>query len=202
MLLYAYGESALTLCALSRNLDDILQSLKDNSRPNSCRIFYRPSFGRRSANGNPDFGRFDFILLSQRDLYLGGTKWDKRSQVIEDNVLQIAPDQVRRHEIFQFYLDHWAYGDYQDWDEFQAKAQPLIDKQLPGTNTRLTTNLQTVFGTIREHYAVRPAIHNVLLFFHHECNARKLPLQASDGFEIICIDCAGATLNNFITIEM
>lgn len=145
---------------------------------------------------------FDFILLAEKTLYLGESRWDQRSQVINGNVLQVEPEQVRRHEIFSFYLDQWAYGNYEDWNEFREKAQPLIDKRLPEPGTRIAKNLQTVLGAIREQYAMRPATRNVLLFFHHDCNERKLPLQASDGFEIICVDCTGATVDNFVAISL
>lgn len=202
MLLYAYGETALTLCALSRNLDDILAALQDRSHPRDCRVFYRPSFGRKDGGDAPDMGAFDFILLTQRNLYLGESKWDKRFQVIRDGVVQLEPESLQRHKLFRFYLDQWAFGEYADWDAFRAGARPPVDKPVPATGSRLAENLQTVLGIIRDHYAAPPAVRDVLLFFHHQCGSMPVSLEASHGFEIVCVDCSAASKDNYIAIEM
>lgn len=202
MRLYGYGEDVLTLCALSRNFDDLLTALHDDSQPSACQVFYRPSFGRRGGEERAEFGEFDFVVLSPKNLYLGESKWDRSSEKIEDGVLRLQPEQIRRHEAFKRYIDHWAYGNYADWEEFREKAQSLMDKPIPEAETRLAANLQTVLGVIKEHFGSRPAILDVLLYFH-EADARgQPPVRASDGFELVCIDCSAAMRGNFVTFVM
>jgi hypothetical protein len=56
--------------------------------------------------------------------------WDRSAEEIEDGVLKLRAEQTRRYEVFKFYIDHWAYGDYANWRGFVEKAQPLIGKRL------------------------------------------------------------------------
>jgi hypothetical protein len=202
MRLYGYGEEALTLCALARNLDDILQALADRSRPPACQVFWHPSFGRRGGERRSEFGAFAFILLTRHNLYLGESRWDKLSQEIKDGVLKLGPDETLRHETFKFYVKNWAFGDYQHWDELREKAQPLIAKHIPGKETRLASNLKTVLAVIKEHFASEPAIKDVLLYFHDRDSQQPLPLQVGDGFELVCIDCTSAKRGNYVEIVM
>ena len=79
MELLGYGEDGLTLWAIKNRLDTILDKLKDDSDPNNCLVYYRPSFGRRGGLKSAQFGEFDFILLSEHGIYLVESKWDKLS---------------------------------------------------------------------------------------------------------------------------
>ena len=74
MQILGYGEDALTLWAMKNKLDVILEALNDSSDPSTCQVFFRPSFGRSGGDKSPQFGEFDFIILSQNGLYLGESK--------------------------------------------------------------------------------------------------------------------------------
>jgi hypothetical protein len=202
MRVYGYGEDVLTLCALQRNFVDLLNCLDDKSYPAGCEVFYRPRFGRATGDDQPEFGQFNFIILSRQCLYLGETKWDKRLEAIRDGVIAVEPEEKRRHEIFKFYLDHWAFGSYRDWAEFREQAQPLISKRLPAAETRLASNLRTVLAVIKEHFGSPPTVKDVLLYFHHGAATGGLPQRAGDGFELVCVDCSGSVRGNFIKVEM
>jgi hypothetical protein len=200
MQVFGYGEDALTLCTITRNIDDLLMAFDDKSHPSTCQVFYRPSFGRRGDVARSELGPFSFILLANHNLYLGESKWIKLSEKIEDGVLQLQPEHALRHEMFKFYIDHWAYGSYRDWEEFREQARPLADRQVPGKETRLASNLRTVLAVIREHYPSRPTVRDVVLYFHDGSAPEQLPLRASHDFELICVDCCGAVTGNFVKI--
>ena len=53
MKVLGYGEDALTLWALQNRLIQILDFLDDPSGPPECKVFFRPSFGRRGGSGSP-----------------------------------------------------------------------------------------------------------------------------------------------------
>ncbi len=63
MQILGYGEDALTLWALQNKLMEILKFLDDSSDQPECKIFFRPSFGRRGGAGSSQFGEFDLRLL-------------------------------------------------------------------------------------------------------------------------------------------
>jgi hypothetical protein len=200
MHVYGYGEDALTLCTITRNIDDLLMAFNDKSHPSTCQVFYRPSFGRRGSATRSELGRFSFILLANHDLYLGESKWDKLAESIDDGVLQLQPEYALRHDMFRFYIDRWAYGNYRDWEEFRQKASPLAARQVPGKETRLASNLRTVLAVIREHYPTQPTVKDVVLYFHDGSAPNQRPLRASHGFELVCVDCCGAVTGNFVKI--
>ena len=64
--LIGYGEDSLTLWATKEKLRDLLMQLSDPSDPESCKAFFRPSFGRGGGSKSPEFGEFDFILLTRK----------------------------------------------------------------------------------------------------------------------------------------
>jgi hypothetical protein len=202
MKLYGYGKDVLTLCAITRNFDDVLAALNDNSPQSDCQTFYRPRFGRLGVHQGPDLGEFEFIILSHQRLYLGESRWHRSPGDIEDGILQIEPELTLRHELFRFYIEHWAFGNYQDWEEFREQAQPHVNKQLPQEGTRLATNLQTVLGVIREHFPKQPTIRDILLYFHKAGIQEPAPHGASSGFELVCIDCSAAMKDNYVKIVM
>ena len=177
-------------------------ALDDHSLRTDCQTFYRPRFGRRGVRRGPDLGEFEFILLSHQYIYLGESRWDRSPGEIEDGVLQLKPDETLRHELFKFYIEQWAYGNYASWEEFLEKAQPLVDKQLARNGTRLASNLQTVLGVVREQYPKQPAVRDVLLYFHHACSEDQPPQKTGDGFELVCVDCSAAVKDNFVAIVL
>jgi hypothetical protein len=112
MQVIGYGEDALTLWAIANKLDVILDRLGDDSEPSACKVFYRPSFGRHGGESSAQFGEFDFIILGRHCLYLGESKWDRSPKGKENGVLKLRTEKTRRHEVFRFYIDHWAYGEH------------------------------------------------------------------------------------------
>ena len=182
---YGYGEDSLTLWALRHRLKDILEPFDDNTPTASCQVFYRPSFGRSGGDNSPQFGEFDFIILSKKTLYLGESKWDRSSLKIEDGVLKVGDVQARRHEIFKAYVTNWAFGEYQDWEVFREEARSQIGKPIPGKDSLLASNLQTILGAIRNHFDTEPDPEDVLLYFHRKGAADQPPPKANWGFKLV-----------------
>ena len=179
--------------------------MNDFSDPSICQVFSRPSFGRSGGDKSPQFGEFDFIILSQNRLYLGESKWDRSSEKLKDGVLKLRAEQKRRHEIFKFYVERWAFGSYSSWGEFTDKVKLQlngVEKPLAPQNSLLASNLQTVLRVIKKHYASLPDIRNVLLYLHDGTTIEQLPQKASEDFDLVCIDYSEDTLDNFIRIEM
>ncbi len=202
MRMYGCGKDVLTLCALQRNFVDILDCLHDRSYPAHCEVFYRPRFGRARGDHRPGFGQFNFIILSRQCLYLGETKWHRKLGAVQDGVITVEPKEKRRHEIFKFYLDHWAFGNYPDWAEFRERAQPLIGKRLPAPESRLASNLRTTLAVIKEHFGSPPPVKDVLLYFHHGPATEELPQRAGDGFELVSVDCSSSSDGKLVMVDM
>jgi hypothetical protein len=207
MQIFGYGEDALTLWAIKDKLDVILEAVEDSSDPSMCQVFFRPSFGRRGGDSSSQFGEFDFILLSKDRLYLGESKWIRSSEKVKGGILELRDEQKRRHEVFKFYVKQWAFGHHSSWREFTDKARLELEsgatKPLAPENSLLATNLLTVLGVIEEHYASRPDIRDVLLYFYDGETVEQLPQKASEDFDLVCIDYSQAdTLGNFIRIEV
>jgi len=205
MQLLGYGEDALTLWALKNKLDVILDTLNDLSGAPTCQVFFRPSFGRRGGESSPQFGEFDFIILAQACLYLGESKWEASSEEIREGVLELRAEQKLRHRLFRFYVEQWAFGDYSNWGEFIEGAKEELRrlnlvKPLAPKNSLLAINLQTVLGAIRNWYASRPHVRDVVLYFHNGRPAEQLPRRASEGFELVLVDYSEATFDNFIRV--
>jgi hypothetical protein len=206
MQILGYGEDALTLWAIKNKLDVILETVGDSFDPSMCQMFFRPSFGRRGGDSSPQFGEFDFIILSKDRLYLGESKWVRSSEKLKDGILELRVEQKRRHEVFKFYVEQWAFGSHSSWREFTDKAQLELEsgvvKPLAPTNSLLAANLKTVLGVIKEHYASMPDIRNMLLYLHDGAAVEQLPQKVSEDFDLVCIDYSGAdTLDNFIRIK-
>lgn len=182
MELYGYGEDALTLWVLCNHVDQLLADLGDVSEPNACIIFYRPSFGRRGGERSPQFGEFDFLLLTPNQIYLGESKWippgQRTTQVPE-------PDQhqLDRHAIFRAYVERWRAEKPSSWSAFFSTAHQLDwggekPKPLPGTGTRLASNLEAVLTMIASFYADfvgELTIIDVLLILHGDSPPLESP---------------------------
>lgn len=204
-----YGEDALTLWALQNRLEVILGQLDDSSDVSHCRVFYRPSFGR---GGHPRFGEFDFIILAERRLYLGESKWHRPPRKLTDRAFTLHRSQKNRHRLFRQYVKRWACGAYSDseWARFESDwraAPPQGILEPPARDgTLLADNLQTVLGVIREHYKVAvPEVIDVLLLLHQGQPVQQLPGRTQDGFVLVPIDYGDAAFlddkrKNFIVI--
>jgi hypothetical protein len=204
-----YGEDALTLWALQNKLIQILKFLKDASDPSECKIFFRPSFGRRGGSNSSQFGEFDFILLTKTCLYLGESKWDKSSELSNAGSLELRPEQKLRHRIFEFYVRKWAFGQYDSWKKFlegQEKfSKEEFGKPLAPINSLLKSNLMTVLGIISGHFTKTPQIINLLLYMYDSSSGEPPTMTVSkmdSKFHFVPVDYSGFGEGNFIPIEI
>lgn len=207
MEIFAYGEDALTLWAVKYKLSAILDTLKDRSLLEKCQVFFRPSFGRSGGESSSQFGEFDFIVLSQYRLYLGESKWDRSSEKIQEGILDLRSEQQLRHDLFKFYVEEWVFGSYENWRDFELQALSKLEmrgikKPIARRDSLLASNLQTVLGIIKRHYASLPEIRNVLLYLHSGTLTRPLPQTAGKDFEVVAIDYAAYVFDYFIKIEV
>lgn len=208
MEILAYGEDALTLWALKSKLGYILQELDDSSIHLQCLAFFRPSFGRRGGKNSSQFGEFDFILLTEKYIYLGESKWDHSSEKINYGKLELRGEQLLRHKLFKFYIDEWAlFGTHKDteWQKFvneakQKLVQEKIEKSIAPTNSLLAKNLQTILEFIKKHYPGLPTIENVLLYFHENSSIDQLPNKAGDDFKVVNIDYSNELTGSYIKL--
>jgi hypothetical protein len=207
MRILAYGEDALTLWAVTQKLSVILQALDDSSDPDDCQVLFRPSFGRSGGERSAQFGEFDFLVLAAEHLYLGESKWQGSSEKIRDGVLALRHEQLLRHRIFKFYMDEWAYGQYDKWPDFEVKAVSKLEnmdivKPIAPAGSLLASNLQAVLGAIQKHYLRKPELHNVLLFLHNGWDARNLPQSAGDDFRVVPLSYAEVAVGDFIQLSV
>jgi len=205
MEIFGYGEDALTFWALKNKLPIILESLGDSSSLSQCKAFFRPSFGRSGGVGSAQFGEFDFVLLSEKQIYLGESKWHRSSENISNGELKLREEQILRHIMFKFYIEEWAFGNYSNWDEFDKYATEKlkalgIHKPIASAQSLLASNLQTVLNIIKLQFDLRPQIKNVLLFLHDGTNIKSLPKQATSNFQVVTIDYSESASENFVVL--
>jgi hypothetical protein len=199
MEIFGYGEDALTLWALKNKLPTILKSLDDSSSLSQCKVFFRPSFGR---SGGAQFGEFEFILLSEKRLYLGESKWHRSSENISNGSLELREEQRIRHTMFRFYVEEWAFGNYSNWNEFSKYAISKLQVQdihmpIASEKSLLATNLQTVLKVVKLQFNSLPPIKNVLLFIYDSTYAKSLPERAGIDFNVVTVDCSEGVSKNF-----
>ena len=197
------GEDALTLWSMKNKLDIIFQQLDDNSDISKCKVFFRPSFGRRGGDKSSQFGEFDFIILSEEYIYLGESKWNRSSEN-KDGVLELRSEQKLRHDIFKFYVEEWLKKDYSCWPQFLQDAKYLMkekvsNKPLAPASSLLSSNLKTILDIVKNHFVSTPKIKNVLLYLHNDTSV-VLPEIVSDGFNLVLIDYSTDSIDNFIKI--
>jgi hypothetical protein len=207
MKILGYGEDALTLWAIRNELGQILSALGDSSSPSECKVFLRPSFGRRGGENSSQFGEFDFIILSGQYVHLGESKWDRSPELSDSGSLELRNVQILRHKVFAFYVREWAYGQYSSWDEFVFHASTKlasegISKPLAPPGSLLASNLMTVLGIIRDHFPKEPLITNVLLYLYDRSKSQPLPDRASGDFTVVPIDYSRDTVDSLICIEL
>lgn len=212
MKIYSYGEDALTLWLFSNEeqTKKFLEKLNDKSKIGSCKLFYRPSFGRNSQSS---FGEFDFIFLTPENLYLGESKWDKSGEIKikkERVEIHLRDEQINRHLIFKKYLESWYKVGKDIWSIPKVEKKSILDKTIPKLNTLLAKNLETIFIEIKSFYNGNyPKIKNVLLYFY-DSNKSKiddnlsheilfLNLDQKERFEFIHIPYI-SKLGNYIDI--
>jgi len=168
-------------------------------------VLFRPSFGRSGGEERAEFGEFDFIVLTERAILLGESKWDGSSEVISDSALNLRPEQRNRHEIMRFYINRFAFRPYQTWNEFVAAeastfSEVGLRKALAPKGSLLAENLEQVLRRIREHFRSPPAIIDVLLYLHG-ADARS-PSKGPDGFKLVSLDYSVDMKGNMISIDI
>jgi hypothetical protein len=173
-----YGEDFLTFWAVTRKLGEILSQLKDDTDPEECTVFYRPSFGRRGGAKRSEFGEFDASIITPKMVYLFESKRDRSKASFLNNVLKLEDVQTQRHQIFRWYHENWKG---ENWKEFAQKhAQEFrakFRKNIAGERSLLSQNLMTVLGKTRGRKLI-----NVLLFLH-----RKEPQKIETTFKVVKI---------------
>ena len=122
---FGYGEDALTYWALQTRLACILDQLNDKSSEGETIVFYRPSFGRR---GCAIFGEFDAIIATPQAIYPIEAKWSKSSEV-KNGGIEITDKQIKRHEIFAWYLERYAACRPQSWEDFVKLNDPAFRRK-------------------------------------------------------------------------
>ena len=60
---------------IKKRISEILDKLDDHSSQSDCLIFFRPSFSRSGGKGSAQFGEFDSILASSKNIYLISFAW-------------------------------------------------------------------------------------------------------------------------------
>jgi hypothetical protein len=203
MEIIGYGEDALTLWAIKNKLHAILQELNDNSDVSRCKVFFRPSFGRRGGEKSAQFGEFDFIILSKERIYLGESKWDGSSEN-KNGILELRDEQKFRHEVMKFYICQWFKGDFPDWSSFVRKVGKTtkhmgVEKPLAPVGSLLASNLQTLLETIKSHFSSLPEIRNILLYLHKGKSSNPIS-RVSKDFDLVKIDYSQDSVDNFIRI--
>ena len=206
MEIFGYGEDALTLWALKNKTPAILEALGDSSSLSHCKAFFRPSFGRRGGAKSSQFGEFDFVLLSDKKIYLGESKWDRSSENISNGKLKLREEQILRHTVFRFYIEEWMLGNYSGWDEFykhlinKPKIKVVYNKPIAPIKSVLANNLETILNVIKRQFISCPEIKNVLLFLHDGTFTKSLPNLAGSDFQVVTINYSERALDNFVQL--
>jgi hypothetical protein len=206
-----YGEDALTLWALKNHLSKILERFEDKSDPSKCLVFYRPSFGRAGGKNSSEFGEFDAIVVSPKNIYLVESKWDNLYRIKNyENIVKniIRPKQRLRHAVFSWYLTHWNKKYTSNWERFIEEQEPdfqrKFEKKLPRRtkNSLLPYNLKSILnkslGRCRS-FSSKGNIKNVLLFFYNDGKKPKLPDKIAI-FNLVKIDYNKELKENFINL--
>lgn len=186
--LLGYGEDALTLRAITERRSCLLESLKDNPDADALCI-YRPSFGRRGASqteGEPSkhsaFGEFDAIIATAKSIYLIESKWHRTSGANKGSIT-LSENQIRRHQIFEWYLDAWSSFAGTRWDEFVAEYGSnftFAPTCIAPAESALAKNLQYLLErlTKKAGRAEREGrVVHVLLYFTQEEDVNPAPLR-------------------------
>jgi hypothetical protein len=212
MQLLGYGEDALTLWVLTRRLDELLSRLGE-SRQQVLALFYRPSFGRRSAGPKaepgthgPQFGEFDGIIISQqRAIYLVEAKWPSSGELAEEKII-LRPEQRIRHALLRAYLAAWRAMQPKSWEEFTARHRSFeihLDGGTPRRyltpepRTRLASNLETVLRRCAEG---GDQTHDVLLVVHPGEQGVLPERSGPDDFRVVEMRCP-AMVEGYVVLD-
>lgn len=204
-----YGEDALTLWALEKHRSEILNKLNDQTTTSDCLVFFRPSFGRSGGKGSAEFGEFDSILASSKNVYLIESKWDNLSQNQEVKI-ELSNVQILRHEIFSWYFMNWSAQQYRNWGEFSNALQNGFMSKFPSRKIApdksiLARNLEFVLSKLHERCEKGKEPKNVLLYFYNRNRSKQIEKVTMNGgntnFEVINIDYEPYISGNFISLD-
>jgi hypothetical protein len=198
-----YGEDALTLWALQHRIDDILREFKDNTAPDDCLVYYRPSFGRSGGEGSAEFGEFDAVIASRMNFYLIESKWDNGTKSGKET-LTLRREQILRHNIFEWYLNHWGSKYSGNWQAFvdEEGKNFRFGKKMAPAGSLLARNLESILSSLLEHCTICTAQNNVedvLLFFYNAKNSRPLT-DTNSMFRLVNIEYGKAFPDRFVTL--
>jgi len=206
-----YGEDAFTLWAFKKRISETLDKLNDRSSPSDCLIFFRPSFGRSGGKGSAQFGEFDSILASSKNVYLIESKWDNFSENESDEII-LDNEQVLRHKIFSWYYMNWDARQYPDWRKFVNALQDdfirnFPDRKIAPPERLLARNLEFVLKKLKRHFEDLSCAYkepkNVLIYFYNKNKSKEIEKIISRDviFEVINIDYSQYVLGNFIRLD-
>lgn len=170
-----YGEDGLTFGALTHHLTTLLGLLGDDSKPEECLVFYRPSFGRgRGRRRDPaEFGEFDGILATRRAVYPVEAKWARSAT--RGGLIKVKPRQVLRHQIFEWLRGRWAAGT--GWKDFAVRHEADFKSAFGGKplapigSKALGPNIEYILERLT---AFPPAIRHLVLVFHRQDREKPL----------------------------
>lgn len=207
--IFGYGEDALTLWALKDHLSEILNELGDQTDPSDCLVFFRPSFGRRGGEGTAEFGEFDAILVTSRNVYLIESKWDAFRRWDARARILLEEPQKLRHRVFLWYLTHWDSKYSGDWKSFardhNAEFHNQLGKKLKlaRANRLLAQNLENVLTRIYEHCGtLKPEnVKNVILFFYDKERKSSPPSIVPENFNLVSLDYSHVVEGHFVVLE-
>jgi len=183
MRILGYGEDALTLYVLQKEMGTFLRKVKEKVKEEQADldravVYYRRSFGRRGGSGRSEFGEFDAIVSTERAIYLVETKWTGSTEWKKDGGVELKDNQLARHQIFQWYLEEWQDGPSGQWasfatDERRSKFQTKFGKTMPTERSAtLVRNLEFILQKLG---GGRKKIQNILLLV--DVGARRARLR-------------------------
>ena len=198
-----YGEDALTLWMLKKNISALLNRFHDTTSPSDCLAFYRPSFGRRSRKGSSVFGEFDAIVASKKNVYLIESKWDNLRKSNKKKPA-LRKEQELRHRILSWYLTHWNRRYLGHWEDFARRYEnefKFNGKTIPKKKSILAKNLEFILAELLERCQTisHCNIKNVLIFFHNNGEHEK-PRKINRIFDLISIDYGKAVKDNYVVL--
>jgi len=200
-----YGEDGLTLWAMENRLPGILEELYDDTPPSDCTVLYRPSFGRSGGENSPQFGEFDFIIISKKRIYLGESKWIRKPGN-RKRVIELGEAQVLRHRVLRCYIDAWYNTDREDWSEFLINARHSMDAdgiRKPVVTigiTDLERNLRQFLNILNMQCKLKPEIIDILLLFRDGGSDSNFSARP-ESFRLLQRHCDARRSDNFIHID-